>query len=267
MSTQLPKQPEESRIGTMSGLSNPGTTVLSRSLGRIVIIEDEKDIVDLVRYNFRKEGFEVQNFGRGREGLDYLRRNPADLVLLDILLPDLDGVEICRKLREEERTKSLPVIFLTAKGEEVDRVIGLEIGADDYVVKPFSLRELVARVKAVLRRKARPLEPNEIAEGGDVRLDASTQEVTVRGALVGLSTLEFKLLHFLVSNPRRIFSRDRLLDQVWGRDHFVTPRTVDVHIRRLREKIEVQADRPRYLQTVRGAGYRFLPDATGTEES
>ena len=180
------------------------------------------------------------------------------------MLPDLDGFDICKRLRSEERSKLLPVIFLTAKGEEIDRVLGLEIGADDYVVKPFSPRELVARVKAVLRRQARPAEKLEIVEAHDLRLDARTQEVTVRGKAIELSTLEFKLLHFLASHPRRIFSREQLLDEVWGRDRFVTPRTVDVHVRRLREKIEVQAEKPRYIQTVRGSGYRFT--AEGREE-
>ena len=224
---------------------------------RIVLIEDEKDITELVRYNFRKEGFEVETFISGKEGLEYLRRNPADLALLDIMLPDVDGIEICRHLRSEDHSRSLPVIFLTAKGEEIDRVLGLEIGADDYVVKPFSPRELIARVKAVLRRQSRPAEKHDVVEARDLRLDARTQEVVVRGESIELSTLEFKLLHFLASHPRRIFSREQLLDEVWGRDRFVTPRTVDVHIRRLREKIEVQADKPRYIQTVRGSGYRF----------
>ncbi len=234
---------------------------------RIVIIEDEKDIVELVRYNFRKEGFEVESFHRGQEGLEYLRRHPADLALLDILLPDEDGFSICRRLRADERLKSLPVIFLTAKGEEIDRVLGLEIGADDYVVKPFSPRELVARVKAVLRRQARPEEKKEIVEIGEVHLDVRTQEVTVRGRPVELSTLEFKLLHFLASHPRRIFSRDHLLDEVWGRDRFVTPRTVDVHIRRLREKIEAEPSKPVHLQTVRGSGYRFSSESSELVEA
>jgi phosphate regulon transcriptional regulator PhoB len=220
-----------------------------------VIIEDEKDIVDLVRYNFRKEGFEVEGFLRGKEGLEYLRQRPADLILLDVLLPDTDGFEICRRLRADDRLKNVPIIFLTAKGEEIDRVLGLEIGADDYVVKPFSPRELIARVKAVLRRQSRPDEKREVIEAGDVRLDSRTHEVKVGERRVSLSALEFKLLHFLASNPRRIFSRDRLLDEVWGRDRFVTPRTVDVHIRRLRQKIEAQANT--YIQTVRGVGYRF----------
>lgn len=232
---------------------------------RIVLIEDEKDIVELVRYNFRKEGFEFSSFTSGKEGLEHLRRHPVDLVLLDIMLPDLDGFEICKRLRAEDRMKSLPIIFLTAKGEEIDRVLGLEIGADDYVVKPFSPRELVARVKAVLRRQTRPVERQEVVEAQDLRLDARTQEVTVGGKPTELSTLEFKLLHFLASHPRRIFSREQLLDEVWGRDHFVTPRTVDVHIRRVREKIEIQPDRPQYIQTVRGAGYRFAAEPDEVE--
>ena len=226
---------------------------------RVVIIEDEKDIVELVRYNFRKEGFEVESFGRGREGLDYLRRSPADVVLLDILLPDDDGFSICKRLRADDHLRALPVIFLTAKGEEMDRVLGLEIGGDDYVVKPFSPRELVARVKAVLRRQERTADKREVVEIGSVRLDTRTQEVTVDGRSVELSTLEFKLLHYLASHPRHVFNRDRLLDEVWGRDRFVTPRTVDVHIRRLREKIEAVPNRPQFLQTVRGSGYRFSP--------
>ena len=233
---------------------------------RVVIIEDERDIVELVRYNFRKEGFEVESFDRGREGLEYLRRHPADLVLLDILLPDEDGFAICRRLRADDRLKSLPVIFLTAKGEEMDRVLGLEIGADDYVVKPFSPRELVARVKAVLRRQERVAEKREVVEAGDLRLDTRTLEVTVRGRAVQLSTLEFKLLYFLASHPRHVFNRDRLLDEVWGRDRYVTPRTVDVHIRRLREKIEARPNRPQFLQTVRGSGYRFSTLKAGETE-
>jgi phosphate regulon transcriptional regulator PhoB len=228
---------------------------------RIAIIEDEADIVEMVRYNFRKEGFEVESFTRGREGLEYLRRNPPDLLLLDIMLPDQDGFSICRQLRADERLKELPVVFLTARGEEVDRIVGLEIGADDYVVKPFSPRELVARVKAILRRQARPAEKSELVEIRGLRLDARTQDVSVRGNPVELSALEFKLLHFLASHPRQIFARERLLDEVWGRDCSVTLRTVDVHIRRLREKIEARPDEPEYIGTVRGAGYRMLAEA------
>jgi phosphate regulon transcriptional regulator PhoB len=228
---------------------------------RIAIIEDEADIVEMVRYNLRKDGFEVESFARGREGLEHLRRNPPDLLLLDIMLPDEDGLSICRQLRADERLKELPVVFLTARGEEIDRIVGLEIGADDYVVKPFSPRELVARIKAILRRQARPAEKSELVEIRGLRLDARTQDVTVRGNPVRLSALEFRLLHFLASHPRQIFTRERLLDEVWGRDCSVTLRTVDVHVRRLREKIEAHPDEPEYIGTVRGAGYRMLADA------
>ncbi len=227
---------------------------------RIAIIEDEADIVEMVRYNFRKEGFDVESYSRGKEGVEGLRRNPPDLLLLDIMLPDEDGLTICRRLRSDERLKSLPVVFLTARGEEIDRIVGLEIGADDYVVKPFSPRELVARVKAVLRRQGRAAEPEESVAVRDLRLDARTQDVTVRGAAVELSALEFKLLYFLASHPRQVFTRERLLDEVWGRDCSVTLRTVDVHIRRLREKIEQQPDNPEYIGTVRGSGYRLLAE-------
>ncbi len=231
---------------------------------RIVIIEDEADIVEMVAYNLRKEGFEVQRFARGLEGLEQVRNSPPDLLLLDIMLPDADGLDICRRLRRDERLKALPIIFLTAKSEEVDRIVGLELGADDYVVKPFSPRELLARIKAVLRRQGRMAEAAEVIAIRDVRLDPRTQDVTVRGTPVELTTLEFKLLYFLASHPRQIFSRERLLDAVWGDDRSVTPRTVDVHIRRLREKIELQPDNPEYIGTVRGAGYRFLSEPPGT---
>lgn len=233
----------------------------------IVVIEDERDIVNLLSYTLRKEGFEVRSSQSGREGIDLLRRGPADLAIIDIMLPDLSGLELCKKVRADENLKSLPVIFLTAKGEEFDRILGLELGADDYVVKPFSPRELVARIKAVLRRQERAEEGPPVIETHDLRLDSRTQEVVVRGQTIDLSSLEFKLLHFLASHPRRIFARENLLDEVWGRDRFVTPRTVDVHIRRLREKIEAQPDRPRYLQTVRGSGYRFTPQPVENVEA
>jgi two-component system phosphate regulon response regulator PhoB len=234
---------------------------------RVIVIEDEKDLAELVRYNLRKEGFDVEVFASGRQGFEHLRRESADLVVLDIMLPDDDGLDLCRRLRGQERTQSLPVIFLTAKGSEVDRIVGLEIGGDDYVTKPFSPRELVARVKAVLRRRDRAGSFPEVIQAGDVRLDTATRETRVRGKPVELTTLEFKLLRFLMAQPRRVFSRDRLLDEVWGTDRFVTPRTVDVHIRRLREKIEPEPEDPRYIQTVRGAGYRFVIEPGEAQES
>jgi phosphate regulon transcriptional regulator PhoB len=224
---------------------------------RIVIIEDELDIIELVRYNFEKEGFEVASFAQGKAGLEHLRRDPPDLLLLDIMLPDGNGMEICRAIRADPLLKTLPIIFLTARGEEVDRVLGLEMGGDDYVVKPFSPRELVSRVKAVLRRREQPLPEPVIVKLPGLQLDARTQELTVRGKIVELSSLEFRLLSFLASHPRQVFTREQLLDSVWGPNHAVTPRTIDVHVRRLREKIEEQADEPKYIQAVRGIGYRF----------
>lgn len=229
---------------------------------RIVVIEDEADLAELLSFSLRKEGYEVRCAARGNEGLELIRRGPADLALVDIMLPDINGLEICKSVRADRDLRNLPIIFLTAKGEEVDRILGLEIGADDYVVKPFSPRELVARIRAVLRRLDRPPGEPSVIETRDLRLDARTQEVRVRGREVELSTLEFKLLHFLASHPRLIFTRENLLDEVWGRDRFVTPRTVDVHIRRLREKIEAQPERPELLQTIRGAGYRFAAAVT-----
>jgi len=228
---------------------------------RIAMIEDEPDLVEMVGYNFRREGYDFRGFTRGKQGFEYVRSNRVDLLLLDIMLPDDDGLDICRRLRAEERSRTLPVVFLTAKGEEVDRILGLELGADDYVVKPFSPRELVARIKAVLRRQSRPTGPGEVIDVRELHLDARTQDVIVRGAAVALSTLEFRLLFFLAAQPRRVFSRERLLDEIWGSDRCITPRTVDVHIRRLREKIEAQPEDPSYIGTVRGAGYRFLGPA------
>jgi phosphate regulon transcriptional regulator PhoB len=225
-----------------------------------VIVEDEPDVIELVGYNFRKEGFEVAGFSNGNEALMHLRRHAADLVILDVMLPGDSGLEICRRMRADDRLRLLPVIFLTARSAEIDRVLGLELGADDYVVKPFSPRELVARVRAVLRRQVRAEEDNQFIEIADLRMDARTREVAIRGRSVELSSLEFRLLFFLASHPRQIFSRDHLLDRIWGMDRSVTPRTVDVHIRRLRAKIEPQAGQPEYIQTVRGAGYRFAAD-------
>jgi DNA-binding response OmpR family regulator len=224
---------------------------------RIAIIEDEPDIIQLIRYGFERAGYQVASFSRAQEGLEYLRRKTVDLVLLDILLPDFDGLELCKRIRADERLKNVPVIFITAKGEEIDRILGLELGADDYVVKPFSPRELLARAKAVLRSRERPEGQHEVVAIGEIQLDSRTQSITVRNSPVEVSTLEFKLLHYMIVHPGRIFSRDTLLDQIWGQDRFVTPRTIDVHIRRLREKIEEFPNEPQYLLTVRGAGYRF----------
>lgn len=223
----------------------------------VIVVEDEADIRDVVEYNLEKEGFRVSAFESGERALHHLRGMAADLMILDIMLPGKDGFEICRRIRSDERLKDLPLIFLTARGDEVDRIVGLELGADDYVVKPFSPRELVARAKAVLRRRSKGEPANQVITAEGIQINASTQDVMVKGKDVKLSALEFKLLHWLVSHPRKVFSREQLLDHVWGYDRAVTPRTVDVHVRRLREKIEHTPEHPDFIETVRGFGYRF----------
>jgi phosphate regulon transcriptional regulator PhoB len=223
---------------------------------RILIIEDDKDIVELVRYNLEKEGFQVSAEGDGLNGLAQAKKSPPDLLLLDLMLPRLLGLEICKELRRSEKVARMPILMLTARGEEADRIVGLELGADDYVSKPFSPRELVARVKALLRRSdAGEQKQDVVIEVAGVQVDPSSYRVTRFGRSVNLSSLEFRLLHFLASRPNRVFSRDQLLDAVWGNERFVTPRSVDVYIRRLREKLESDPERPLLLKTIRGAGY------------
>ncbi len=223
---------------------------------RILVIEDDRDIAELVRYNLGQEGFQVACVADGAAGLAQLRKLPPDLLILDLMLPKLPGLEICKEIRRDPGLNRLPILMLTARGEEADRVVGLELGADDYVTKPFSPRELVARVKALLRRAA-PAGDMKLIEAGELRIDPASYEVTRGGQPVVLSAMEFRLLHFLASRPNRVFTRDQLLDAVWGNERFVTPRSVDVYVRRLREKIESDPEHPARLKTVRGAGYLF----------
>jgi len=223
---------------------------------RILIIEDDRDIVELVRYNLEKEGFQVSSEEDGLNGLAQVKKSPPDLLVLDLMLPRLLGLEICKELRRSEKVGRIPILMLTARGEEADRIVGLELGADDYVSKPFSPRELVARVKALLRRTdTRSKDFESAIEIAGVQVDPSSYRVTRSGMPISLSTLEFRLFHFLASRPNRVFSRDQLLDAVWGNERFVTPRSVDVYIRRLREKLESDPEHPQFLKTVRGAGY------------
>lgn len=224
---------------------------------RVLVIEDDKDIVELVRYNLEKEGYQITACGDGATGLAQTRKSPPDLLLLDLMLPKLSGLEICKEIRRDERLARLPILMLTARGEEADRVVGLELGADDYVTKPFSPRELAARIKALLRRVQPPGEDAKLLEVGALRVDPISYRAQREGKTLPLSTLEFRLLYYLASRPNRVFSRDQLLDAVWGTDRFVTPRSVDVYVRRLREKVERNPERPEYLKTVRGAGYLF----------
>jgi len=230
---------------------------------RILIIEDDRDIVELVRYNLANEGFQVSGANDGATGLSNLKKSPPDLLLLDLMLPKLSGLEICREIRKDESLNRLPILMLTAKTAEEDRIRGLELGADDYVTKPFSPRELLARVRAVLRRThgedVPP--PHEMFERGRLRIDFDTYEAFIDGKPAGLSLREFELLKFFVRHPNRVYDRLQLLDLVWGRETHVEPRTVDVHIRRLRRRIERDDAVPELIVTVRGVGYKFNPDA------
>ena len=224
---------------------------------KILIVEDERDLIKLLKYNLEKEGYKVSYATDGSVALAEIRRDTPDLVLLDLMLPGMDGLEICRQIRRHEKYATIPVLMLTARGEEADRVVGLEIGADDYVTKPFSMRELIARVRALLRRHEAPAANRTSIQRAGLTIDPTAHNVVVSGRSVELSALEFRLLHHLAAHPGMVFSRDQLLDRVWGNVRSVTPRSVDVYIRRVREKIETSPQEPIFVQTVHGVGYRF----------
>ena len=227
---------------------------------RILVVEDEESFSDPLSYLLEKEGYDVTITGTGTDGLAEFDRNGADLVLLDLMLPGMSGVDVCRALRQRS---SVPVIMLTAKDSEVDKVVGLELGADDYVTKPFSSRELVARIRAVLRRTGGSdgLGDETPAEAAGVRVDRARHEVQVDGELVQLPPKEFDLLAYLVENAGRVLTRNSLIDEVWGSDYVGDTKTLDVHIRRLRTRIERDPQDPQRIQTVRGVGYRFVEEA------
>jgi two-component system, OmpR family, alkaline phosphatase synthesis response regulator PhoP len=230
---------------------------------RVLIIEDDRDIIELVRYNLEQEGFSLAAARDGLSGLEQVKKSPPDVLLLDLMLPKLSGLEICKAIRRDEKLNRLPILMLTARGDESDRVIGLELGADDYVTKPFSPRELVARVRALLRRtEPAGTEGGKSITAGKLVIDPEGYRVTRNGTPLVLSTLEFRLLHFLASHPQKVYTRDQLLDAVWGTERFVTPRSVDACMRRLREKIEEDPENPVYLKTLRGAGYSFESHAS-----
>jgi len=222
---------------------------------RILIVDDEPDIVDLVTYNLKKDGFRVTTASDGEEALNKIRKDKFDLVVLDLMLPGIQGVELCRMIRNDPKTAGMPIIMLTAKGEEVDRVIGLESGADDYMTKPFSSRELIARIKAVLRRTTEKIATGKTIRLGDLLINTETYGVTKGKTPLELSATEFKILLYLVERKGKVFSRDQLVDAVWKGEAFIEPRTVDVHIRRLRTQIEDDPSNPVYLKTRRGVGY------------
>ena len=231
---------------------------------RVLIVEDEPSYVDALEVALHREGFATTVANDGPSALVLFDQVQPDLVLLDLMLPGMSGVDVCRQIRARSRT---PVIMVTAKDSELDTVVGLEVGADDYVTKPYGLRELIARIRAVLRRVANegdePAVDEDVLEVGDVRLDASRRELTVRGELVPIPRKEFELLEALMSRAGRVVTRESLLDQVWGLDYVGDTKTLDVHVKRLRSKVEVDPSSPRYITTVRGVGYRFETEKKG----
>jgi two-component system, OmpR family, alkaline phosphatase synthesis response regulator PhoP len=230
---------------------------------KILVVEDEPDIRKLIHYNLAQERFQTLEAEDGEKALRLLERDKPHLIILDLMLPGLSGLEICKRVRQRTETSRIPILMLTAKASEADRVVGLEMGADDYLTKPFSPRELVARVKAILRRTdMQSVSPaGEIYDKGALKINFATYEVTIRGKPARLTLKEFELLRFLVQNPNRVLTRDQLLDRVWGGDVFVDPRTVDVHIRRLRKAIEKNDRKPEWVLAVRGVGYKFDENA------
>lgn len=230
---------------------------------KIALVEDDADLYALVKYNLEKEGFGVVGSQTGRGVVDLFRRERPDLILLDIMLPDSDGLEICKSVRQHSELAGIPVIFLTARASETDRIVGLELGANDYIVKPFFVRELVARIKIQFRGQTNA---NKILKAASLELDRSRCEARLDGNLLTLTATEFRLLEFLMTRPGVVFSREQLLDAVWGHDRAVTDRTVDVYILRLRQKIESDAANPLYIRSVRGFGYSFNNAAPVTPE-
>ncbi len=221
----------------------------------ILVVDDEPDLVELVSYNLKKEGFRVTTASNGEEGLEKILKGPVDLLVLDLMLPGIQGVEVCRMIRRNPKTESLPIIMLTARSDMSDKIRGLETGADDYMTKPFNPAELTARVRSLLRRTSKTAADEKGIMVGDLAIHPATYTVTKRNEPVHLSATEFKLLLFLVERRGRVFSRDQLLDSVWKDEAFVEPRTVDVHIRRLRIAIEDDPANPVYVRTKRGVGY------------
>jgi DNA-binding response OmpR family regulator len=226
---------------------------------RILLVDDEQSLQTLLSYPLRKDGYEVVQATDGREALARFGEQSFDLVVLDVMMPKLDGLEVCKRMRARS---TVPIIMLTAKAEEIDKVLGLELGADDYITKPFSMREFRSRVRAALRRagmsRDREQSPEDAPlEVGELRIDPSKRTVVVRGGDIKLTFVEFEILTALAHNPGRVFTREMLLTRIWGDSAFRDPRTIDVHIRHLREKIELDAKEPEYLFTVRGVGYRF----------
>lgn len=230
---------------------------------KIALIEDDADLYSLLQYNLEKEGYAVVGAQTGKGAVELFRRERPDLIILDIMLPDSDGLEICRRVRAHPELAHIPILFLTARASETDRILGLELGGNDYIVKPFFVRELIARVRVHFREQ--PQGPN-LLRAGELELDRLRRQVRLRGRPVSLTATEFRLLEHLMSRPGVVFSRDQLLDAVWGHDRAVTDRTVDVYILRLRQKIEDDPANPSFLRSVRGFGYSFADTAATMAE-
>ncbi len=231
---------------------------------KIVLIEDDTDLYALLKYNLEREGFAMTGSQTGKGALELCRQVRPDLILLDIMLPDYDGLEICKAVRKEPDLAATPVIFLTARASETDRIVGLELGANDYVVKPFFVRELMARIKLQFRNQTAPA---RVLDAGGVQLDRGSCQVRLNGALLSLTATEFRLLEFLMSRPAVVFSREQLLNAVWGQDRAITDRAVDVYVLRLRQKIESDPANPALIHSVRGFGYTFEPRAAGASSA
>jgi DNA-binding response OmpR family regulator len=242
-------------MGSCEPRGEAGNTGVSRRL--VFVVEDEEDIARLISHNLQAAGFDVQSFVSGASVVSEALREMPSLFLLDVMLPGADGFDLCRQIRQTATLSATPIIFLTAKTAEADRVRGLELGGDDYITKPFSPRELVARVRSVLRGVRQPAVAPEALRVGDLEIDASSMTVQVEGRAILTTVREFRLLEYLAMHVGRVLTRDQLLDAVWKETPFVTPRSIDVYVRRLREKIETDPRHPRYLKTLRGIGYRF----------
>jgi two-component system, OmpR family, alkaline phosphatase synthesis response regulator PhoP len=223
---------------------------------KILVVDDEEHIQELIKFNLEKNSYKVITADNGKDAFEIAKEQQPDLVLLDLMIPGMDGLEVCKAIRREAAISSMPIIMITARGEELDKILGLELGADDYITKPFSVRELLARVKAILRRTTVKYEENNY-KFGDITIDFRKHEIKKDGEKIELTLKEFELLEILIKNKGRVMTRDFLLDKIWGYEYVGETRTVDVHVRHLRQKIESDDKNPMYIQTIRGIGYKF----------
>ncbi len=230
---------------------------------KILIVDDEKNIVELIKFHLKKENYRVIEAYKGKDAIDLFKKEKPDLIILDIMLPDMGGFEVCKNIRKESK---VPIIMLTAKGEEIDKILGFELGADDYITKPFSPRELLARIKAILKRtRTTNVDTNQI-QLGPFKVNVNRREIYKNDVLLELKPKEFDLLKLFIMNPGRVFTRQYLLEQIWGYDYLGDTRTVDVHIRRLRQKIEDNAKNATYIKTIHGVGYKFVIEGEEEEQ-